>query len=351
MADAWAEVSLYESRDLGPKLYYDKHQRDLSAHKAQEIVSYFAQGHEYFTSAQRAGDLVRPLLLYDGVLALSRALILFLSPTTRATALKPSHGLSDMQLPGEFSKALKNLADITLRFDAKGTFPRLSEVTRNHEWVLIHCAPYPTTRRHRSPGTKVLPSNAIVTLREIRSRIPALADLYEETFDELSAAYRGFVFTYSLTTDAEVDIYGSIRHRPSETVLRKQFRLPDTESLQMTERHDCFPPEHHFTWHLRPRSFDELECVLPPVWEGEGGLVRLVAPLENGVTLASLSIYFLVSYIMGMLVRYYPTHWHALVTHQKGDLLYPLLREAVNVVDRSFPRRLLQELSLWNDHA
>lgn len=74
----WERLSLYESRDMVTQLYHRRHGRQTNDAKARAIASHMIQGRQYFESAQGAGELVRPLLLYYGVVALSRALILFL---------------------------------------------------------------------------------------------------------------------------------------------------------------------------------------------------------------------------------------------------------------------------------
>ena len=50
---------------------------------------------------------------------------------------------------------------------------------------------------------------------------------------------------------------------------------------------------------------------LPPVATDDSGQTYIVKPLENGLLLAPLALLYLVSYAMGMLVRYHPAQWFA----------------------------------------
>ena len=68
----WEPLQRFESRDYLTKYYKQKHDRDLSEKRSQEIGASFIQGREYFTSALNASNLVKPLLLYYGITALSR---------------------------------------------------------------------------------------------------------------------------------------------------------------------------------------------------------------------------------------------------------------------------------------
>jgi len=46
-----------------------------------------------------------------------------------------------------------------------------------------------------------------------------------------------------------------------------------------------------------------------------------------------------------MLVRYYPTQWTALIRGQIGDAALPTLAAAVELVERDFPRVVLEFLT------
>ena len=45
----------------------------------------------------------------------------------------------------------------------------------------------------------------------------------------------------------------------------------------------------------------------------------------------------MVSYILGMMVRYYPTHWMTLIQGGKGDRMWPTINRAQQSVEDSFP--------------
>lgn len=71
MAEAhiWEGLSFYESTDLVARFYEEYHHSKLQEHKASEIVSQLSQGREYFSSASSSAEIVRPLLVYYGVLS------------------------------------------------------------------------------------------------------------------------------------------------------------------------------------------------------------------------------------------------------------------------------------------
>jgi YaaC-like protein len=116
-----------------------------------EIIAPLAQGRGFFASARQSSELVRPLLLYYGVYALSRGLILFLDARMHEYSLPPLHGITveDWQnvLKGPASGGIDQLPDLPLKITG-GTFEVLSKVTHNVERCLIHAVPMSAPPHH-----------------------------------------------------------------------------------------------------------------------------------------------------------------------------------------------------------
>jgi YaaC-like Protein len=63
----------------------------------------------------------------------------------------------------------------------------------------------------------------------------------------------------------------------------------------------------------------------------------LVAPMPSGNRYSQLCITYMIGFVLGMLARYFPTHWVSLAQGNKGDALWPTLNRAHRVVEESFP--------------
>lgn len=63
----------------------------------------------------------------------------------------------------------------------------------------------------------------------------------------------------------------------------------------------------------------------------------ITQPFPGSPRYSQLCITYLVSYILGMLVRYYPTHWIALIRGEHGDAIWPTVNIANQLVEESFP--------------
>jgi hypothetical protein len=80
---------------------------------------------------------------------------------------------------------------------------------------------------------------------------------------------------------------------------------------------------------------------------GWGDIPVLVKPFEfdKRSMLSELLLSFVTAYFLGMLARYFPSGWVALVSTGPGDRLRPLLMAAMEDVEESFPRLILNSLT------
>ena len=77
---------------------------------------------------------------------------------------------------------------------------------------------------------------------------------------------------------------------------------------------------------------------------GEGEYMVVILDFPNGDKLTEFTKLYLVSYILGMLARYHPSIWTALLRNEKGDFAQPLLLDAVEAIEKSFASQLSLQL-------
>jgi hypothetical protein len=140
---AWAELSVFESSDLIKRFYKRRHNLDLNTGKAREITTALAQARQYFTEVRSAGDLARPLLLFYGVVALSRALILFLQPAAKEENLGQSHGLTVNMWQQTLAPGIRHVPDLQIRV-TNGTFAELANAAKRTDRTKVYRAPLPS---------------------------------------------------------------------------------------------------------------------------------------------------------------------------------------------------------------
>lgn len=353
----WEGLSLYESTDLVARLYKEHHGSEPKAEKANEIVSQLAQGREYFSSASNSAEIVRPLLVYYGVLSLSRGLILFLERGLRETHLAHGHGLEPSHWSQQLSVGIRELPNLQVTF-RKGTFTELSKATKNTERSTVMrgenyadgvFSPYV----YEQEGTEEVPIGTFVTFKDILSRIPDLDEIYEYTFNLYSDCYPTELFIHTLSNHTDVALVENRGERLDEEGIRYSLGISEDISLN----HKTSTPsmwlydEPHWLFSVPHTSVRELSQQLPVVRADNGGGHFFVPSLADGLRLSSLSLLFVASYVMGMLVRYYPSQWLAALGRSRGDFSLPLLKAAMSVVEQRFPELVLREFELRSTTA
>jgi hypothetical protein len=70
--------------------------------------------------------------------------------------------------------------------------------------------------------------------------------------------------------------------------------------------------------------------------------LHIVRPMPNNVLLSQLAVTYMLSYFLGMLTRYYPTHWVALHGGHNGDRLWPTVSAVQSYVESTFPEQIIE---------
>jgi hypothetical protein len=73
--------------------------------------------------------------------------------------------------------------------------------------------------------------------------------------------------------------------------------------------------------------------------------LHLAEPFAGGARFSQLCITYMVSYVLGMLVRYYPTHWISLIQGDRGDSMWPTINRAQQIVELSYPELVAEMIT------
>ncbi len=297
--DSWARLSLYESTDIVRDLFQKRHGRELAAEKAREIVSAVAQGREYFSAASDGGLLVRPLLQYYGVLSLSRALILVLSPNLRETSLPQAHGLGSVRWSQNLANDVRRPEDLEVII-TKGTFLSLLESTDNSDLSGAYTGPYPNRLIFpRSRSSSELPGKTF-RFRQVLARITELRDVYERSFGHAASNYRAFVFMLSAKHFTDIDIFAGRHDLPTEDQLRNELAIATGVEIRTVANHNFRRQELHRNFRLMHEEGTNFLDVLPQIESASEGYESVICPFEPGLAISRIGRYFLMSFYLGM---------------------------------------------------
>jgi len=341
--DVWNSLSHFQTHDLVQRAYKEKHQRSLNSQPTWEIASCFIQGRGYFESASAASEAVRPLLLYYGVLALSRGIILFLEKGAREDTLKSGHGLHVHDWKSTLTKhGSEAVLDLTVNIE-NGTFFELQKAIYGREKAIIPIEGGGDILFAPLEGRPGLNIEQTIRFGDVLSRIPQLWWSYKQITEKQPNSFPG-------TTISSADAYCVCLMRDpvagitSVEQVRTLFRVPpQVEIGEWPSAPSCDFPVIAFRI---PQDANGAYPVACPVVESIGTpLGRVIVPWDTDVYVSPLLKCYLTAYILGMLVRYFPSRWMSVTHGQKGDGMLPLLREAMDYVDREFPRITLEILA------
>ena len=178
----WQSLARFESYDFVARWYQKAHQRKPNTDKVSQINACFIQGREYFSNAALSAMSVKPLLLYYGILSLSRGVILANNPNKKEESLKKSHGVEPGDWQGTLKGGIQNVLELQIR-SSSGTFSELVEVCHNLKTMYKFQGP---TDRIGSDGHNLgdigfATDQSFLTLDDLISRLLQTAGMYEET--------------------------------------------------------------------------------------------------------------------------------------------------------------------------
>lgn len=336
---SWTELALIESHDIVRERFAVVHGREVPAGKVAEITAFFTQGRQYFEAAASSGPLVAPLLYYYGVNAICRGAVLFLDPQLRQASLKASHGLTIHDWQRNLSDGIHRLPNLEIQLEPTGTFPELVRVASDRLRVPAFRDDF-TMEQLNLRTSSVLQAGIKVSVAEILSRLPDLNELFEEVANEPSNIFSVGIKTFAQSRRTRLDVYGSLRFPLDDSRLRTLLPEPTTSKSEPLRQASDLRPAVTF-W--IPPEQDGGIGKLPPLRYSHGG-TWLVMPFDESVNLPPVAIHYLFAFVVGMLSRYFPQHWLALRSGQRGDRFYPLIREAIEIVARRFPGEMATAL-------
>lgn len=324
MDKIWDELLHYETRDLVESFFKEKHNSEVNAWKIHEVTSNFIQAREYFESAKSAGFTVRPLLLYYGVLSLSKALILSMTPKLTEHTLKPSHGL-DIK---NWSDSIKNRNFENLQVGiGNGSFSELVSSTENMN-LLRHTM---NAVNWKSKLT-IPPYGSTVTLKELYNYLPDL----DKEYEKWTGSKIPFAVIESFMHQDKLEIV-TVRPNFNDAGLVDLWFPPAyCQNRTVNNQGSNISVSHESNWSPN----------ITQKWTGafDIGDAAIVPVLNNDIGFNVLSAMFAISYTYGMMARYYPSVWISLRRVEKGDKIYPLIHASLNLIENKYPMVVLDFL-------
>lgn len=324
----WNKLLEFETRDLVERFIRKKHQRDASARQVLEITSNFIQSREYFLNSQRADISVKPLLQYYGVSALTRGLILAISPKMSESAMKPSHGLDSVNWRETLSN--KKFEDLIVKI-GKGTFYEMLTATSNKTYF-----------KHNSSGVSwrinfdIPAIGTEIRFTDLLQTISDFSEVYE-TWTEQKLCFLQLA-TFKPHVDTNEYEYTVTKPRVDNGEIEKIFPKGHFGEYSLIEKGNqiIIRTSNQFTPQFSQRFLDHFNMGI--------GEIVLTKNASKNLELNTLGQLYSLSFFLGMLSRYFPSVWISLGRTEKGDAVYPLFIRAIEIIENHFPQTVLEFL-------
>jgi hypothetical protein len=322
--EMWQQLLSLETHDLVSTWFKQIHGRDLNTRRVKEITAAAKQAREFFRNSHASDNSVKPLLTFYGVASLARALTLILKRDGGEEGLTKGHGLETIhwsnELSGDLSVGLAALNRLRIR-TCSGLFADFVKQTGNRMSMHVRSSAVDWRVKYDQPsfGDEILFGQLTARIPDLRKEHnvlgidPIYADINNMTYDASngvnikvpSKTFKGFEQTYS-TVGYDVKESG--------------------EWTTVTGSADLFSQKTPQFMHA---YINKTFGTIPNLC--------LVEPMPSGNRYSQLCITYMIGFVIGMLARYFPTHWVSLAQGNKGDALWPILNRADRVVEESFP--------------
>ena len=339
---SWNELSRFESNDLVRVWYEKTHGRRPPADKITQVNAFFKQGREYFNNAAVADLSVKPLLLYYGVLSLSRGTILLLDISKKEESLKRKHGLEVVDWEHTLSGGIDNVLELKIKA-TDGTFRELVDVCPNRHSEQCFYAPTKTrvVVDHDLGPMRFACEGGLLSLDDLLSRLKQTTFDYQGITERKAKWFPVVVTQYSTNTHFAL-ISPHILPELKELVDGKSVFIQPTLESWPNIGIDSIP---QFSLVFQHESEKAHQKKFPVFHHAEGQeMMTGILDFPNKDKLSEFFKLYLISYSLGMLARYFPSKWMALLLNAPGDFAQPLLVKAIQAIESDFPAELSRQV-------
>lgn len=318
-----------------------------------DVVACVKQARGYFEAAEAASIAVSPLLLFYGVSSLAKAVVVARSPEYHLGNMGRHHGLSASQI-AQKNVGKAGLTRELMKFEASveggGTFLEYAETLSGSFAYKVFDE---TTGRSNTLKVDAAPATSLpgrkFSLGDLLARQPAIRSLYHHAVGSRPLNHYG---VSSMRFDGGVtlcnahfkndppakDLEGHIRSHFPQVATCLVANSPTGSIIGLLDS-ECLTFASPQAVPMFPLSAD-----LGMRGSASTSAGYFVAPFEFGTVSEALQLYVL-SYLLGMLARYYPTVWMKLIASGGSDEAFPLCRSAVDLIRERFPVLALEGLA------
>lgn len=329
----WDMLVFFESEPITKnflmKRYNENGYKDsfkLAFVNTSKFIYFIKQAKEYFISANKSNILVKPLLIYYGMMSLIKAVILTKDPDYPNKTGVLRHGITTRKL----KKSNYHFHEDEIKIQKEGLLPWFYTIMHN-------------SNDNSYTSNKIIEGNKY-KIKDLLAMIPELHNTYTLLYNE----YHMLPFTIKQFTNSSVELIFPINSL-------KIF----TGDIQLIEQLNNNSYDHDNNFTLNNINNDLISII----WNGKitnpikyanffanklliqdiKGNYYLRKFTDNNDILPDILIDYMLMYNLGMLCRYETELWGEIIFSFTSEDMY-IINEFVNLSMRKFPNLIINEL-------
>ena len=329
-------IGLLRSREYVAAFAKQRLSASLTAQLVADIAASFSQGIAYFSSAEQASMQIKPMLQYYGILNLVKGLCGLKTPTGDHQESVTDHGLRrddwNSRLAGEEPDFLDLEVVTTTR--KGGAFRQVISRAWHRNVVDVESMyrgpPWRITFIQQLGIPRFAEPNSRIRLRDVLARSRYVADTFATVVGDSPKIHP----VHMVAGSGQVGLY-PVHWAGGD---------PYAERLWIVGSKRTYRSPHSNT-EVTGTFFSEDDTNCPILHEGNDLFGWAVEPFPDGDRPAEWIKLYILSYIFGMLCRYYPSQWLSLVSEYGAPLQGPIIHRTLHAIQQHFLREFSSQIA------
>lgn len=326
----WSMFFYFESephvKDFLKQCYSERYLNEASRYAFQnthKFIYYIKQGREYYVAATASNILVKPLLLYYGMVSLLKAVVLSVDAEYPAHTKVLQHGITSRKL----KRLDYNFSDDEVKIQKEGLFPLVAQQLNSNHLI----------------GEKF-------RMKELLSIVPELRESYEKTYSQTT------LFPLHISKHIDFASPTTIFYLPEDVL--DNFHLTYESFIHYLNRYNLANAK--FT----PNPIETPKGIIRMNWDHPNRIHVMDSPAgfenqlftfdyknnhyfrnvhQHHVFVPEIMVHYMLMYILGMLCRYETELWGEMIFSFTSSELF-IIHEFLNISQRKFPNLILDLL-------
>jgi len=323
----WDTLVFFESEPITKnfliKLYDENGHKDsfkLAFVNTSKFIYFIKQAKEYFISANKSNILVKPLLIYYGMMSLIKAVILTKDPNYPSKTSVLRHGITTRKL----KKNNYHFHEDEIKIQKEGLLPWFYTIMTNN-------------------SNKIIEGNKF-KIKELLAMIPELHSTYTLLYNE----YRIIPVTIKQLTNSTVELLlpnSALNIYTNDTQLINELNNNNYDQSNNFTLNNINNDIISIIWKstlANPIKYSSF-FANPLLIQDIKGNYYLRKITDNKDILPDILIDYMLMYNLGMLCRYETELWGEIVFSFTSEDMY-IINEFVTLTMRKFPNLIINEL-------